>query len=253
MSVEAALRRAGVPSSIARAEAPRASKAMLEHDITTQRRACDFLAQVLHESVGLRYFEEIASGAAYEGRRDLGNTHPGDGVRYKGRGPIQLTGRANYRAYGHKLHLPLEAHPRLASRHDIGWRIAALYWQDNGLNQLADRGDFLTITRRINGGTNGWTSRVHYRTVLAGADCRPRRPNPYRHLGPNERRIAREYDHLKKHGVDIKRRRELRAQMTVMRKAIWRKAQPRSKGGDGLGWKAKHRLERYHALQSRST
>ena len=56
--------------------------------------------QLAHESVSLRYFEEIASGSAYEGRRDLGNIHPGDGVRYKGRGPIQLTGRSNYRVAG---------------------------------------------------------------------------------------------------------------------------------------------------------
>jgi hypothetical protein len=80
VSVRAALLAAGVPPAIAAVEAPRAERAMLDGHITTQARASMFLGQVLHESVGLRYFEEIASGAAYEGRRDLGNTHTGDGA-----------------------------------------------------------------------------------------------------------------------------------------------------------------------------
>jgi putative chitinase len=76
------------------------SAKMNERGITTPLRQAHFLAQVGHETGELRYIEEIASGAAYEGRRDLGNTEPGDGVRFKGRGLIQLTGRANYAKYG---------------------------------------------------------------------------------------------------------------------------------------------------------
>jgi len=147
MTVDAAFRAAGVPKPDADSEAPLAERAMLEREIGTQPRASMFLAQVLHESGGLHYFEEIASGAAYEGRSDLGNIHPGDGKRYKGRGPIQLTGRSNYRWAGAALGLPLEDQPELAARHDVGWRIAALFWENRGLNSLADQGQFVGITR----------------------------------------------------------------------------------------------------------
>ncbi len=85
----------GLNMEKARLYAPHMNEAMLKGDITTLRRAQYWIAQLAHESVDLRYFEEIASGAAYEGRRDLGNTRPGDGRRFKGRGPIQLTGRSN--------------------------------------------------------------------------------------------------------------------------------------------------------------
>src|SRR5215467_14480028 len=103
--------------------------------------------------------EEIASGAAYEGRRDLGNTQPGDGKRYKGRGPIQLTGRANYRRAGKALGLDLEKDPAKAADPAVGFRVAGWFWKTHGLNELADKGDFREITRRINGGYNGLASR----------------------------------------------------------------------------------------------
>jgi predicted chitinase len=70
-----------------------------------------FVAQLAHESHGFRYFEEIASGAAYEWRKDLGNSKAGDGRRYKGRGPIQLTGRNNYRAAAKFMGVPIEEKP----------------------------------------------------------------------------------------------------------------------------------------------
>lgn len=231
MSVLSALIRAGVPEAIARAEAPRAEKAMVERHITTQARARDFLAQVLHESGGLHYFEEIASGAAYEGRADLGNTHPGDGRRYKGRGPIQLTGRANYKAYGTKLHLPLEAEPTLAAKHDVGWRIAALYWDDHGLNQLADHGNFITITKRINGGTNGLASRLAYRQRLSHVDCRP--TDPLHFLTPEERTLVAAFR---------KRRTAANKKKLVdQRKRIY-------VAGQKTGWNKNHRRQRYHIL-----
>lgn len=156
-----------LPMSKARAYLPLLNRAMAEAHINTRQRKAMFLAQLAHESVQLRFFEEIASGAAYEGRLDLGNTHPGDGVRYKGRGPIQLTGRANYRAAGRALGLPLEAKPKLAARPSVGFRTAAWFWTSRGLNALADRGDFIGVTRRINGGTNGLSSRqAYYRRAL---------------------------------------------------------------------------------------
>ncbi len=142
--------------------APLLSAAMAEFGITTSARKAAFLAQVGHESAGLRYFEELASGAAYERRKDLGNVRPGDGRRFKGRGPIQLTGRANYRLAGRALGLDLENHPQLAARPDVGVRIAGWFWRRHGLNELADRGDFREITKRINGGFNGLADRRAY-------------------------------------------------------------------------------------------
>jgi predicted chitinase len=134
-------------------------KAMIERNITTENRASAFLAQLGHESVSLRFFQEIADGSEYEGRLDLGNTQPGDGRRFKGRGPIQLTGRSNYRTYGQLLGLPLEQRPEMAADPKIGFRIAALFWQRMDGNRLADAGNFREITRRINGGFNGMADR----------------------------------------------------------------------------------------------
>lgn len=151
-----------LPMSKARAYLPLLNRAMAEAHINTKQRKAMFLAQLAHESGGLRYFEELASGAAYEGRRDLGNTQPGDGVRYKGRGPIQLTGRANYRAAGRALGLPLESNPKMAAKPSVGFRTAAWFWSSHGLNGYADRGDFRGVTLRINGGYNGYSSRLAY-------------------------------------------------------------------------------------------
>lgn len=129
------------------------------HDISTPLRLAHFLAQVAHESAGFVYMEEIASGQAYEGRADLGNVNTGDGKRYKGRGPIQLTGRANYRHYGQTIGIDLESNPEIAAIPSLGMLTACLYWKEKGLNALADADDVLTITKRINGGTNGLTDR----------------------------------------------------------------------------------------------
>ena len=122
-------------------------------------RLSHFLAQVAHESDGLRTMEEYASGAAYEGRSDLGNTQSGDGRRYKGRGPLQLTGRANYRAYGQALGVDFERHPEIATLPSLGLMVACRYWSVQGLNALADADDLNGITRRINGGLNGLDDR----------------------------------------------------------------------------------------------
>ncbi len=132
------------------------------------QRLAHFTAQLLHESGTFKYMEEVASGADYEGRQDLGNTQPGDGKRYKGRGPIQITGRANHRKYGHLLGIDLERHPELAAIPSIGLRIAILYWTENKLNTLADRGDTAGITKRINGGQNGLFDRQKKLIQLLG-------------------------------------------------------------------------------------
>lgn len=250
MSIRAAFLAAGVPARIARAEAPLAADAMVQHKITTQAAARAFLAQVLHESVRLRYFEEIASGAAYEGRLDLGNTRPGDGRRYKGRGPIQLTGRANYRWAGGRLTLPLESQPHMVSLHAIGWRVAGLYWESHGLSELAAAGQFDAITRRINGGMNGAESRRALHRIVSRFDCRPVRPVKFT---PTERALIHEYDQLLAAGLRKDRRRVLRAEMTAARKRIWRAAQSRAKGGDGRGWAYGDREARYRALRARTS
>jgi putative chitinase len=122
-------------------------------------RLAHFLAQLIHESGSFRYMEELASGNAYEGRKDLGNISHGDGPRFKGRGPLQLTGRANYKAYGRKLGIDLERHPELVAYPSIGLRIACEFWTSKGLNELADKDDVLAITKRINGGVNGLAER----------------------------------------------------------------------------------------------
>jgi len=122
-------------------------------------RLAHVMAQLAHESGGFRYMEEIASGRAYEGRKDLGNSVPGDGVRYKGRGPIQVTGRANYRTFGRALGIDLERHPELAEIPSIGLAVSVAYWTARGINAAADRDDLVAVTRAINGGTNGLDDR----------------------------------------------------------------------------------------------
>ena len=116
-------------------------------------------AALAHESDRFRALEEYASGAAYEGRADLGNTEPGDGKRYKGRGVIQLTGRANYRRAGKYLGVDLERQPDLAALPAIAYQTAAHYWLDRGINAKADRDDIRGVTKLINGGTNGLRDR----------------------------------------------------------------------------------------------
>jgi predicted chitinase len=138
------------------------SDAMIGGLIITVTRMAAFLAQLAHESCELKYMEEIADGSAYEGRKDLGNTQPGDGKRFKGRGPIQLTGRNNYRLCGTALGLDLENHPELAAQSAIGFKIAVWYWTSHKLNDLADACNFDGITKSINGGLNGKPQRDAY-------------------------------------------------------------------------------------------
>jgi predicted chitinase len=136
---------------------------MARRGIESDLRVAHFLAQIGHESGELRWIEELASGAAYEGRRDLGNLRAGDGPRFKGRGLIQLTGRANYGRFGAALGCPAEilADPALVAEDPaLCVETAGWYWSEHGLNHLADRDDLIGLTRRINGGANGLMHRA---------------------------------------------------------------------------------------------
>lgn len=134
--------------------------AMLEFDIVGPARQASFLSQIGHESGQLRYVRELASGEAYEGRKNLGNTQPGDGKRYKGRGLIQITGRVNYTACMMALDIDCLEHPELLEQPINACRSAAWFWKSHGLNALADAGNQIAVTRRINGGTNGLADRL---------------------------------------------------------------------------------------------
>ncbi len=148
---------------------PHLNAAMREAGISSGPRAAAFIAQLGHESGSLEYMEELASGAAYEGRRDLGNTQRGDGVRFKGRGPIQVTGRANYAAASRALGVDLVGNPALAATPEVAFRVAAWFWNSRDLNTLADQGRFDAITRRINGGVNGKADRDRRHTIAKRA------------------------------------------------------------------------------------
>ena len=119
-------------------------------NISTDARKAAYIAQLAHETDGFNTFEEYASGSDYEGREDLGNTQPGDGRRFKGRGAIQLTGRANYAAASQRLGVDLVSNPELAKDPRYAFLVSADYWSTHGLNDYADRGDFEGITDVIN-------------------------------------------------------------------------------------------------------
>lgn len=132
------------------------------YEINSKLRIAHFMGQVTHECAGFTTTQEFASGSAYEGRKDLGNIHPGDGRRYKGRGLIQLTGRANHREFGERLGLPLEDHPDLAAEPVTALKIACEYWKARGINIAADMDDLIKVTRLVNGGLNGLEDRRKY-------------------------------------------------------------------------------------------
>jgi putative chitinase len=142
---------------------PVLNAAMNRYGIVGTLRAAAFIAQVGHESGQLRYVREIwgptAQQIGYEGRADLGNTVAGDGSKYRGRGLIQITGRANYAACGEALGLDLINQPELLEQPQYAAMSAAWFWSTKGLNTLADQSYFVKITRRINGGINGMADR----------------------------------------------------------------------------------------------
>jgi len=149
--------------------------AMVRFQIIGPKRMAAFVAQIGHESGQLQFVREIwgptAAQRRYEGRADLGNTVAGDGSKYRGRGLIQITGRANYAECGEALGIDLINHPELLEQPQYACLSAAWFWATRGLNTLADAGEFNTITRRINGGLNGLAERLNLwakaREVLA--------------------------------------------------------------------------------------
>jgi len=140
---------------------PHFNETFLEFEINTKMRIAHFLAQLAWESGSLKYTEEIASGKAYENRKDLGNTKEGDGMKFKGRGLIQITGRSNYRQYlefalGRKLEEndkkdEVDQYKHLLSEPKDAVRCAGWFWKQHKLNPLADKDEFTKITRIING------------------------------------------------------------------------------------------------------
>ena len=143
--------------------APALNSAMEMFQIEGGKRIAAFIAQIGHESGQLRYVREIwgptQAQARYECRADLGNTSTGDGFRYRGRGLIQITGRANYESCGKALGMNLIKYPEQLEQPQYACLSAAWFWTSRGLNSLADAGKFEIITRRINGGINGLADR----------------------------------------------------------------------------------------------
>ena len=176
----------GIQPALAARWAPYIARALALSDCTTTARHAAWLAQVGHESGCLRYTRELWGPTPQQLRYEtgttlakrLGNTQPGDGKRYMGRGLIQTTGRANYRQCAERMaglvasgtNVPdFEEHPHLLERPDWAALSAALYWRTRNLNRWADSGDFAELTRRINGGYNGLAHRQHLHVAALAA------------------------------------------------------------------------------------
>lgn len=139
--------------------------ALPNYQVNTPLRISHFLAQIGHESMSFVYTQEIASGAAYEGRKDLGNIKKGDGTRFKGRGLLQLTGRDNYEKYGKYIKkdlLKLGNERIIATTPKYALDVSLWFWDTRKLNKYADNDNIKAITRRVNGGYNGLADREHY-------------------------------------------------------------------------------------------
>jgi len=156
---------------------PILSPTLDRYQINTVERVACFIAQVAHESGAFHYVREIASGKAYEGRKDLGNTQAGDGVKFKGRGLIQTTGRTNYRDVSLFLFNDerLLTNPELLEQPQYALDSACFYWKRKDLNSICDkdsnwrtafkgkpRDKFEWLTIKINGGLNGYADRLQY-------------------------------------------------------------------------------------------
>ncbi|MBU9765284.1 hypothetical protein FR943_15705 [Mycobacterium sp. TNTM28] len=138
------------------------NEAMREGGMNTPQRQAAFLSQIAVESDRFNTYEEYADGSQYEGRTDLGNTEPGDGTKYKGRGVIQITGRYNYTQMSEDLGVDFVNHPELAATPEYAFKSAVWYWNNHDGNTVADGGNITDITRMVNGGTNNLAERTEY-------------------------------------------------------------------------------------------
>jgi putative chitinase len=159
---------------------PHIQRTLDAFEINTWLRVSAFLAQIGHESAGLRFTTELWNPAQveaqsrYEGRADLGNTQAGDGFKFRGHGLIQVTGRANHAAARDCLRVKFgprvpdfEQEPHRLAEPEWAALSAGEYWWRHNLNELADNSNFIRITRKINGGTNGYADRLtRYETAM---------------------------------------------------------------------------------------
>lgn len=138
---------------------PLLNRFMHEYNICGKLRESAFIATIIWESGSFKYTREIASGKAYEGRKDLGNIYKGDGERFRGRGLIMVTGRTNYEQVSKALNIDFVANPEILEQPEWAVRSACWWWNMKGLNEVADTGDFMEVTRIVNGWYNGFSDR----------------------------------------------------------------------------------------------
>ena len=226
-----------VPAKRRDALLPFLQAAMTEFAIESPARTAAFLAQLAHESGQFRFMEEIWGPTIAQRRYEpastlattLGNSEVGDGKRFKGRGPIQITGRANYRRFGDLLGTDLVADPARAALPELAFRIAGLFWSKKGLNELADRATpdaFREITRRINGGFNGLEDRQKFyavaRTVLGVVE------GPITRDAADEPAFERGHEAIRRHKP---RRRKTRKKTAARKTTTKPRARSRKKSG----------------------
>lgn len=156
LSAEAVAAASGCPLVNVELHWPTVYAALEKHGVGGHLTQCAAVATLAVEVPPFKPIPEYASGEAYEGRVDLGNTQPGDGKRFKGRGFIQLTGRGNYRAYGKLLGVDLESRPSTALEPETAAEVFALYFKWKKVSAAAELRDWKAVRRRVNGGLNGW-------------------------------------------------------------------------------------------------
>jgi len=174
----------GIKPNLASRWAPFIERALKLSECNTKQRKAAWLAQIGHESGCLRYTREIWGPTPQQLRYEpgttlaarLGNTQPGDGARYMGRGLIQITGLANYQMCTQQMRKLVEGlevpnfvqEPELLERPSWASLTAAVFWKKNKLNRFADSGNFVELTKRINGGLNGLAHRQHLYVAALG-------------------------------------------------------------------------------------
>lgn len=198
---------AGVSDSLRDAWYPHIVAAMAKYGINIPLRQAHFLAQTGHESAGFQKVEEglnyrdgallalfgrritseqamkygrtadhpadqkMIANIIYANRNGNGDVQSEDGYRYRGRGLIQITGRANYAALVKQLGVDVVAAPDKLTTYALAAESAAAWWKNHGLNEIADTDDVTRITRIINGGTNGLEDRISRLTKAKGILC----------------------------------------------------------------------------------